>query len=308
MMLSARFDQCAAFFALPENTPDQVGTEDYDQVAGSPSPTRPAKALDQSTLSTAKWQIGRKQHNGTTSPKRGRRFSIFEEVEQQQDFYEKKVRFDLTQNEVHEFKRRAAPSPRAQQTRVGAAWEAHQPGVNDFMSGSIVSSTTASHRCASRSHALRITDDQTVAWFDLDAALKAMPFKVVSKVDLTALNIFEDHFPDDVIRDDFQITYLGIQRSIEDAEEAMRCENAEGWSYDEILVGELARRAGIFAGYEKVEYVEDMIPIIGEADEKFDVEYWAMVWNRGVIWDELSVATTEAIAKGNSIAVDHEMS
>ena len=299
MMLSARFDQCAAFFALRENT--------LDKVAGSPSPRRPAKALGQSTLSPAKSQTGKRQHNGTTSPKQGRRFSIFEEVEQQQNLYEKKVRFDLTQNDVHEFKRKAPPSPRAQQTRAWAAWEAHRPGVNDFMSGSIVSSTTARHRCASRSHALRITDDQTVAWFDLDAAVKAMPFKVVSKADLTALNIFEDYFPDDVIGDDFQITYLGIQRSVEDAEDAMSCENTEGWSYDEILVGELARRAGMFGGYEKVEYVEDLVPVIGEADANFDAEYWTMVWDQGAIWDELSVATTEAIANGNSLAIDHEM-
>ena len=307
MMLSAKLDQCAAFFALPENAPAQQTTENHQRPADRQRPTRPAAACERSALFSAERQDGRKHRQGSTSLKRSRHFSIHHDAKQQQDSSERKVRFDLTQNEVRECRKKAPPSLRAKQSRVGATWGAHHPGVNDYMSGSLVSSATAPHRCASRSHLLRITDDQTVAWFGLDVAVEAMPFKIVSTVDLRALNIFEDPFPDDIIGDDFQTTYLGIQRAIEDAEDAMRYENHGELSYDEILVGELAWRAGLFPGVEKVEYVENMVPIIGEGDGNFDEEYWVMVWGQGAIWDQLSGATKEAIAERNTVdAADDE--
>ena len=122
-----------------------------------------------------------------------------------------------------------------------------------------------------------------------------MPFKIVSKNDLRALNIFEHRFPENIIGDDFKITYLGIQRAVEDAEETLLCNNAYGLTYDEILVGQLARRAGTFFGFKKVDYVEDMIPVVGEGDDGFDEEYWAMVRSKGSFWQGLSAATKEAI-------------
>ena len=307
MMLSARLEQCAGFFASPKNAPDQHKTEDHRQRAGSQSPTRTsARALERSAQSSAKRQDSKKHRKEPTFPSHSRRFSIYHDAEHQ-DLPEKKVRFDLTQNDVHEFKRKAPPSPRAK-SRVEATWEAHQPGVNDFMFGGIAASATSSHRYVSRSHALRITNDQTVAWFSLDAAVQAMPFKIVSTVDLRALNVFEDGFPEDIIGDDFHITYLGIQHAIEDAENAMRCENEEEWSFEEILVGQLARRAGLFPGFEKVHYVEDMVPIIEEEDENYDEEYWVMVWSQGAIWDQLSGATKEALADHTNNAIDEGMS
>ena len=53
------------------------------------------------------------------------------------------------------------------------------------------------------------------------------------------------------IRDDFNTTYLGIQRSVEDAQEAFLCDNEEGLSYDEILLGQLELRAGTFLGSQE---------------------------------------------------------
>ena len=175
------------------------------------------------------------------------------------------------------------------------------------MSGGIGSAYNSSHGCNSRLRTLENTDDQNVAWFDLDAAVRAMPFKVVSTLDLRALNIFQDSFPEDSIGVKFHITYLGIRRAIEDAEDTVRCENEENLSYDAILLRELARRAAIFLGIKKVEYVEDMVPVIGQGDEGFDELYWSMVRSQASFWEGLSVATKEAITVGNTNAANDEM-
>lgn len=225
------------------------------------------------------------------SRKRSRSFSIHDSDEQQPS-PSKKVRIDLTRNITHEpdseQESKSTPSPETSTpSQATVTFEEHDPGVNDFMSGCVLSPSPR-HRRRSFSTA---SDDATVASSDIFLAVHSMPFKILSLKDLPELDLFDRRFPSEVFPVSFTTTILGVCRAVEDARHVMQSEDTGRLTWDDALVGALAKRGGYFPEEKDVEYVEDMVPLVEEEEaDCFDGEYWGMIANQGTIWRATGMA------------------
>jgi hypothetical protein len=180
------------------------------------------------------------------------------------------------------------PACTPSQVPATATFEAHEPGVNDFMSGGVLTPPTRRRHQHPRRSTIASDDTTVASSTSIFRTVKTMPFKILSLHDLHTLDLFDAHFPTHFFPANFTTTILGVCRAVEDAAHVLQAEKTGRFTWDEAMVGALAKRGGYLPGDKKVEYVEDMVPLWGEEERDcFDGEYWGMVASQGTVWEEI---------------------
>lgn len=124
--------------------------------------------------------------------------------------------------------------------------EEHVPGVNDIMAGGI--GTFSPPRQLATYPASISTDDTSVSRLTIEAAVEAMPYCILDREKLAELDLFQLAFPA-TIPHQFQTTYLGVQRALNDAYASVFRGGSGGNMaevFDAVLLKEIWRRAGWF--------------------------------------------------------------
>ena len=112
------------------------------------SPTQLAKVLKRSSIPAVRRPFAEPPENLPSSRKRSRSsFSVYDDLEPQY-CPEKRVRFDLSRNDIREFKTGIPARSRPKKAKGHVIWERHQPGDEVLMSGGVAAvPRTTRHDC-----------------------------------------------------------------------------------------------------------------------------------------------------------------